>query len=94
MIRVFKSNEKPSNHLTHDEIDDMLEKVSLEDVKKELADVSDPEEQMEILMRFLELQDSDLKTRTEIAGHIQVSTRGKSLLESWGTTYFPTDSHP
>ena len=73
MIRVFKSNEKPSNHLTFEEIDDMLGKVSLEDVKKELVDVSDPEEQMEILMRFLELQDSDLKTRTEIAGHIQVS---------------------
>ena len=23
-----------------------------------------------------------------------ISTRGKSLLESWGITFFPTDTHP
>ena len=45
-----------------------------EQVKKVLGEVKDPEEQMEALMRLLELQQDDFKTRTEIAGHIQVKT--------------------
>ena len=52
----------------------MLDKVTKEQVKKALADLKDPEEQMEALMRLLELQKDDLKTRTEIASHIQVPT--------------------
>ena len=52
----------------------MLDKVTKEQVKKALTDLKDPEEQMEALMRLLELQQDDLKTRTEIASHIQVPT--------------------
>ena len=74
IIRVFKSVEKPSNHLNDEEIDEMLQKVSKEEVTEALTDIKDPDEAMEILMRFLELQDDDLNTRTEIAGHIQVNT--------------------
>ena len=74
IIRVFKSVEKPSNHKTYEEIDEMLDKVTKEQAKKALIDLKDPEEQMEALMRLLELQQDDLKTRTEIASHIQVST--------------------
>ena len=74
IIRVFKSVERPSNHKTYEEIDEMLDKVTKEQVKKALIDLKDPEEQMEALMRLLELQQDDLKTRTEIATHIQVLT--------------------
>ena len=74
IIRVFKSVERPSNHKTYEEIDEMLDKVTKEQTKKALIDLKDPEEQMEALMRLLELQQDDLKTRTEIASHIQVST--------------------
>ena len=72
IIRVFKSVERPSNHKTYEEIDEMLDKVTKEQTKKALIDLKDPEEQMEALMRLLELQQDDLKTRTEIASHIQV----------------------
>ena len=42
-------------------------------VKDELKDIEDPEEQMEVLMRLLELKEEDSKQRTEIATHIQVN---------------------
>ena len=72
IIRVFKSVEKPTNHLSDEEIDEMLQKVTKEEVKEALTDIKDPEEAMEVLMRLLELQEDDLKTRTQIAAHIQV----------------------
>ena len=75
IIRVFKSVEKPSNHKTYEEIEEMLDKVTKEQAKKALSDLKDPEEQMVALMRLLELKQDDLKTRTEIATHIQVPTK-------------------
>ena len=78
IIRVFKSVEKPSNNLNEEEINEILQKVSKEEVKEALSEVKDPDEAMEVLMRLLELQEDDLKTRTEIAGHIQVCRSWKN----------------
>ena len=61
----------------------MLDKVTKEQVKKALTDLKDPEEQMEALMRLLELQQDDLKTRTEIASHIQVTKYSRNQCVSF-----------
>ena len=74
-LKVWRSTEKERPDLTflsEAEISKAVEKVSFKDVKLHLLEFKDPEEQMEALMKKLELTNSDIETRNGIAHHIQV----------------------
>ena len=50
-------------------------------VKETLSQIEDSEEQMEALMRLMELRDEDLRQREEIARRIQVQESASPFLK-------------
>lgn len=62
-------------------------------VKETLSQIEDSEEQMEALMRLMELRDEDLRQREEIARRIQVQESASPFLKKMYQALFLLDCH-